>query len=244
MTSVRKHWLATGAKYPNSLITWSITPLDSGDQCCLSASKIILWVISCLRKEKSLNFDQIHFEREGKPQNHMITPWGGGCWVKLSKIVILCYYVSIFYLIIIKIFRIFKIVRHCQHPPTGGGVWCDIPAVKFRTTTHQMAWLDIDGMIGNRWTNTEVPALGDSLSWDTNQRVCDITTLRKEDGWITRASCWAKLCKLLQIKLRFRQFILWFVSVLFQEHRCVRQMCDFVSMCPTSMRFRLHVSNK
>ncbi len=27
-----------------------------------------------------------------------------------------------------------------------------------------------------RSINTEVPALGDSLSWDTNSRVCDITT--------------------------------------------------------------------
>ncbi len=42
---------------------------------------------------------------------------------KASKIVILC-------LIIIKIFRMLKIVRHCQQiPPTGGGVWCDTPAV-------------------------------------------------------------------------------------------------------------------
>ncbi len=43
--------------------------------------------------------------------------------------------------IIIKIFRILKIVRHCQHPLLGGGVWCDILAVKVRTTTHQMARL-------------------------------------------------------------------------------------------------------
>ncbi len=31
-------------------------------------------------------------------------------------------------------------------------------------------------MIGKRSINTEVPALGDSLSWDTNQCVCDITS--------------------------------------------------------------------
>ncbi len=36
-----------------------------------------------------------------------------------SKIVILCNYVSIFYLIIIKILRISKIVRCCQHPLLG-----------------------------------------------------------------------------------------------------------------------------
>ncbi len=34
-----------------------------------------------------------------------------------------------------------------------------------------------DGVIGKRSINTEVPTLGDSLSWDTNQCVCDITTL-------------------------------------------------------------------
>ncbi len=33
-------------------------------------------------------------------------------------------------------------------------------------------------MLGMRSINMEVPALGDSLSWDTNQCVCDITTLR------------------------------------------------------------------
>ncbi len=61
-------------------------------------------------KIPSFNFDGIHpgagrerereRERErGENPDHMITPWGEGCWVKLSKIVILCYYVSIFYLI-------------------------------------------------------------------------------------------------------------------------------------------------
>ncbi len=35
---------------------------------------------------------------------------------KTSKIVILCYYLSILYLIIIKIFRISKIVCRGQHP--------------------------------------------------------------------------------------------------------------------------------
>ncbi len=40
----------------------------------------------------------------------MIPPWGEELQAKASKIVILCCYVSIFYLIIIKIFRMLKIV--------------------------------------------------------------------------------------------------------------------------------------
>ncbi len=38
---------------------------------------------------------------------------------KLSKIVIMCYYASIFYLIFIKIFRILKIVVEPLHPLVG-----------------------------------------------------------------------------------------------------------------------------
>ncbi len=38
---------------------------------------------------------------------------------KASKIVILCYFLSIFYLIIVKIFRMKKIIKHCQHPLLG-----------------------------------------------------------------------------------------------------------------------------
>ena len=44
-------------------------------------------------------------------------------------------------------------------------------------------------MIGMRSINMEVPALGDSLSWDTNLCVCDITTssqsiIQNPHGWI------------------------------------------------------------
>ncbi len=53
-------------------------------------------------------------------------------------------------------------------PPGGGGVWCDTPAVNLN---HRLT----DGTTVYS-INTEVPALGDSLSWDTNQCVCDITT--------------------------------------------------------------------
>ncbi len=53
-------------------------------------------------------------------------------------------------------------------PPGGGGVWWDILAVNLN---HRL----IDGSTVYI-INTEVPALGDSLSWDTNQCVCDITT--------------------------------------------------------------------
>ncbi len=57
-------------------------------------------------------------------------------------------------------------------PPGGGGVWCDTPSSNVRTTEHRWQhWVN---------KNTEVPALGDSLSWDTNQRVCDITTVRTQ----------------------------------------------------------------
>ncbi len=68
-------------------------------------------------------------------------PMGGGMQAKASKIVILCY--SIFYLfsiklIIVKLFRILKIVCRGQHPLVGGGVWCDTPASNVRTTAHQM----------------------------------------------------------------------------------------------------------
>ncbi len=61
---------------------------------------------------------------------------------KASKIVILCYYVTIFYLI--NYYKNIQNIKNCQAlptPPTGGGVWCDTPAVKVRTTTHQMARL-------------------------------------------------------------------------------------------------------
>ena len=46
-------------------------------------------------------------------------PMGGGMLGKLNKIVILCYYASIFYLIIIKIFRILKIVVEPLCPLVG-----------------------------------------------------------------------------------------------------------------------------
>ncbi len=46
-------------------------------------------------------------------------PMGGGMQAKASKIVILCYFLSIFCLIIVKIYRILKIVCWYQHPLMG-----------------------------------------------------------------------------------------------------------------------------
>ncbi len=109
--------------------------------------------------------------KERENPDHMIPLWGEGCRLKPAKFVILCYFPSIFWLIIVKIFRILKIVCCCKHPLPGGGVWCNTPAVK-SSQNH----CSPDGKIGMRSINTEVPAFGDSLSWDTNLCVCDITT--------------------------------------------------------------------
>ncbi len=46
--------------------------------------------------------------------------------------------------------------------------------------------------------NTEVPALGDSLSWDTNQCVCDITTNSAELRVWQDSTHWSEHCVLLQ----------------------------------------------
>ncbi len=108
-----------------------------------------------------LNFDQIlHFfsarEREGIPC-HVTTPWGGGGkQAKASKIVILCYFLSIFYQI-----NNYKNIQNIKNyllrpvPPGGGGVWCDILVSNVKTI-HQMLLLYI--------INMEVPTPGDSLS--------------------------------------------------------------------------------
>ncbi len=58
---------------------------------------------------------QIHFEKKNLQGSHDHA-MGGGMLGKPSKIVILCCYASIFYLIIIKIFRILKIVYRGQCP--------------------------------------------------------------------------------------------------------------------------------
>ncbi len=80
---------------------------------------------------------------------------GGGMQAKASKIVILCYFPSIFYLI--NYCKNIQNIKNCQMlpaPPTGGGVWCDTSAVK-------SSWnhCSPDGVIG-----MEVPTLRDSLS--------------------------------------------------------------------------------
>ncbi len=85
---------------------------------------------------------------------------------------ILCYFLYIPYPI--NYCKNIQNIKNClllQTPPTKGGVWCDTPAVK-SSKNH----CSPDGVIGMRSINTEVPAFGDSLSWDTNLCVCDITT--------------------------------------------------------------------
>ena len=93
--------------------------------------------IKCFNFQHSL-FGRSYFQREGN-SSHVTTPWGGGMQAKASKIVILCYFPSIFYPI--NYCKNIQNIKNClllPTPPTGGGVWCDIPAVKSRTTAHQM----------------------------------------------------------------------------------------------------------
>ncbi len=59
---------------------------------------------------------------KNRSHDHVTTLWGGGMQAKASKIVILCYFPSIFYLIIIKIFRILKIVCEVTTPWWGRSV--------------------------------------------------------------------------------------------------------------------------
>ncbi len=51
-------------------------------------------------------------------------------------------------------------------PPGGGGMWCDTPVPNVRTI-HQMSLLYI--------INMDVPALGNSLFWDTQLLVVVIS---------------------------------------------------------------------
>ncbi len=91
-----------------------------------------------MNKYASTSIASILKEME-KPRSHD-HPMGGGMQAKASKIVILCYFLSIFYLI-----NYCKIIQNIKNhlsrpvPPSGGGVWCDIPASNVRTTAHQMA---------------------------------------------------------------------------------------------------------
>ncbi len=65
---------------------------------------------------------------------------GGGMQAKASKIVILCYFLSIFYLInCCKNIQNIKNYLLMLAPASGGGVWCDTPDPNVRTTNHQMA---------------------------------------------------------------------------------------------------------
>ncbi len=73
----------------------------------------------CLFKGNWHFFCSSHIGKENL-QGSCDHPMGGGMLGKTSKIVILCYYVSLFYLMnYFKIFRILKIVVKPLHPLVG-----------------------------------------------------------------------------------------------------------------------------
>ncbi len=78
-------------------------------------------------------------------------------------------------------------------PPSGGGVWCDTPAANWN---HH--WTDGTTVYK---INRVVPAVELSLTRDTNQRVCDITTSHvpvistwlSQSGFKNITSCYSHL---------------------------------------------------
>ena len=80
---------------------------------------------------------------------------------KLSKIVILCYFLSIFYLN--NYCKIIQNIKNCwalPTPPTGGGVWCDTPAVNLEPPlTRWRDWNEVNKYGGSRpWGQSpEIP---------------------------------------------------------------------------------------
>ena len=143
-TTMGRLWFGRGAHPLKWLITAVITWWLVGGSPSLVASKTRHLTIDCLMALQASVWITSMLVQKGKNPSHMITPWGGEeCWVKLSKIVILCYYVSIPYPI--NYCRNIQKIKNCQAlptPPTRGGVWCDTPAVNLEPITHQMAWLE------------------------------------------------------------------------------------------------------
>ncbi len=92
-----------------------------------------------LHKAPGFVFNEIHFEKENLKGSCDHHPMGGGMQAKASKIVNLCYYLSILYLI--NCCKNIQNIKNCllrPVPPGGGGVWCDTPVPSVRTTPHQM----------------------------------------------------------------------------------------------------------
>ena len=109
----RKAWIAMGWVATTPILVWYSNKN---------------WTIDCLRQEKvshSTNFwarsawSTILKER-GKPQGVMWPPHGGGMQAKANKIVILCYFPSIFYQInCCKNIQNIKNYQVLPTPPTG-----------------------------------------------------------------------------------------------------------------------------
>ncbi len=127
---------------------------------CLSASSHRQWIMFCLRKDKSSVSSNVImrpsaaaiFQKENLQESRDHPMGGGGMLGKLSKIVILCYYVSIFYPI--NYYKNIQNIKNCQvlpTPPTGGGVWCDIPAMNLELPlTRWHDWKEVNKYGGSR----------------------------------------------------------------------------------------------
>ncbi len=156
-----KTWLGIG---PQKLKWASQAPMAAGwvagtlFLCSKSKRK---YAIACFKQEQASNSTTDHyteaiFRKRGKTPSHvtMWYPHGGGIQAKASKIVILCYFLSIFYRN--NCCKIIQNIKNCllmPAPPSRGGVWCDTPDPIVRTTTHHMWLLCI--------INMEVPTPGE-----------------------------------------------------------------------------------
>ena len=132
-------------------------------------------------------------QKEHQNPDHVTPPWGGGMQAKTSKIVILCYYQSFLYLI--NHYKNIQNIKNCllrPAPPGRGGVRCDTPVSNVLNHPPDVASVQI---------NMEVPAPGDSLSWDTKPFVCDITT---ENLLLA----WTPICHTMLFELRNSRFAL------------------------------------
>ncbi len=131
-------------------------------------------LLLCERPRFNLNciYGWVTWKR-GKNPDHMTSPWGegmlGNCQQN-SRILILSIYSlsNIYQYLLYKYSEYLKLSVEASTPWWGRSVVWHTSS-EFRTTALQMAALYS--------INTEVPALGNSLSWDTNQCVCDITTV-------------------------------------------------------------------
>ncbi len=151
-TNRSKTWWGAGPRLKCLTMAWTTRGWVLGLPCtCDSSSN--LQTMFCLRNPRSSisslvivrTLAAMFFFQRGKLQGvtwSCDTPMGGGMQAKASKILILCYYVSIFYPI--DCYKNIQNIENCSWtplPPGGGGVvWHT--SCEFRTTTHQMAWLE------------------------------------------------------------------------------------------------------